>query len=131
MTSSVFDKESLEFLLGFDIPFVKIACLPALYPLIGEVPRKINVHASVTADWIEFPPHENITWFTCVRKYPADISDYITRSIYVSDHTVGWYLFRDWNPEKIEKHLCPAHEPDNPDSGPFAVTPEELREVIA
>ena len=42
-TASVFDIESLNFLLQFDPCFVKIANRPDLYWLIGEVPRKIPI----------------------------------------------------------------------------------------
>jgi sialic acid synthase SpsE len=40
VTSSVFDKNSLDFLLDFDSCFVKIANRKELYSLIGYVPRK-------------------------------------------------------------------------------------------
>jgi sialic acid synthase SpsE len=71
----------------------------------------------------------------CIRDYPADIANYTKRftfreMVYVSDHTVGWELYRMANPRILEKHLCPDREADNPDSGPFAVIPEELYDVI-
>lgn len=133
MTASVFDKDSLAYLLRYSIPFVKIANRPDLYWLIGEVPRKIKVYASVKS-FMEWPE-----WATealcCVSKYPAALEDYYyvnDREIkYVSDHTVGWELMRRADPFILEKHLCPEREADNPDSGPFACTADELREVIA
>ena len=46
-TASVFDEESLNFLLGFkdEIPFIKIANHEIYYYLIGLIPRKIKIYA--------------------------------------------------------------------------------------
>lgn len=132
MTSSVFDKDSLAFLLRYRIPFVKIACRPDLYWLIGEVQRKVQVYVSFYNEEPPYKDDKSIKWLFCVRKYPALITDYLfPGGLNYSDHTVGWELFNKANPKIIEKHLCPKREADNPDSGPFSVTPEELREVIA
>lgn len=147
MTASVFDKESLAFLLRYRIPFVKIACRPDLYWLIAEVPRKIPVYVSYDSkgnhDLVhnEWEHISDVEYFACVRKYPASVSDYSnlireTDGNYdyercISDHTAGWELLRTYRPEAFEKHLCPQREADNPDSGPFSVTVEDLREVIA
>lgn len=143
MTASVFDKESLAFLSQYHIPFVKIACRPDLYWLVGEVPRKIPVYLSydgAISVWDHIPGldgyGQNIKYMVCVPEYPADIVRYMEMFTdkeikRVSDHTVGWELFRRADPIIIEKHLCPSRDVGNPDAGPFAVTPEELREVIA
>ena len=79
-TSSVFDMTSLEFLLGFPyIPFIKIACRPDLYWLIGKVPRRIPVYVSVNVRY-EDETYSNPSKFyrlgdavqlRCVPKYPA------------------------------------------------------------
>lgn len=133
MTASVFDNDSLAFLLRYKIPFVKIACRTDLYWLIGEVPRKFPVYTSV-ATYFEWPTGSNIA-LMCVRDYPASIDEYVRRfgdreMKYVSDHTSGWELYHRAEPRILEKHLCPEREPDNPDSGTFAVTPEELKEIM-
>jgi len=132
----VFDIGSLNFLLSYHPVFVKIACRPDLYCLIGEVPRKIPVYVSVPANENVDVPHyyymSGISALWCVRKYHADIEDYdgcwITDGI--SDHTVGWDLMRKYNPEILEKHIVLERDPDNPDSGPFAILPEDLEGII-
>ena len=140
MTSSVFDLPSLEYLLGFmwKLPFVKIACRPDLYWLIGEIPRKIPVYVSVEdgQEWPEFDDRK-IYILSCVPAYPAEISDYsapnYNNSYGISDHTVGWRLFNRYNKYGMgcwEKHLVPEHSADNPDAGLFAVTPTELEGII-
>ena len=130
MTSSVFDLSSLTFLLKFDIPFVKIACRPNLYWLIGEVPRKVRVWVSVGKDPSLLPnTFGNAYWMECVPKYPAPIEEY--RGIYegISDHTVGLDLFKRLAPIVWEKHLK-LESSTGPDAGPFAVTPQDLEEIL-
>lgn len=137
VTSSVFDLESLWFLLEYDdedwrLPFIKIACRPDLYWLIGEIPRRIPVYVSHD----EPPPDcftctKNTVIMQCVSKYPAEYEDYDPLfSDAISDHTVGWKLLNEKLPDILEKHVCLQHSPDNPDAGAFAVTPEELEEVL-
>ena len=134
-TSSVFDKESLAFLLGFDVPFVKIACRPDLYWLAGEIERKIPVY--ISADMRPGPDSaERRKWLmlsteilSCVPKYPADIRDYSWDTAF-SDHVEGLGLWKAYKPDIWEKHFCLERDPSNPDSGPFAITPEELREIL-
>jgi len=131
-TSSVFDKASLDFLLNFDIPFVKIACRPRLYWLIGEVPRKVKVYVSwdgkLETGW--FTPNEVLN---CVPKYPAPLSEYsISRE--VSDHTEGlalWNESKTWGGIRIwEKHFILEDDPNNPDCAGHAIKPDLLKEVI-
>jgi sialic acid synthase SpsE len=140
-TSSVFDLESLKFLLEFDIPFVKIANRRDLDPLIGEVPRKIPVYVSY--DQININNKADIK-MACISKYPANIEDYesvfakerhlkwgpdiwLTRAI--SDHTIGLDLFKKYQPRIWEKHYK-LSDSTGLDAGPFAITPEELREIL-
>ena len=71
----------------------------------------------------------------CVPKYPADIKDYEKFSkedlkYAISDHTVGWELFKKYKPAIIEKHFVHERDPENPDAGMFAVTAEELKEIL-
>jgi len=127
LTSSVFDIGSLNFLLSYHPVFVKIACRPDLYYLIGEVQRKVPVYVSTSeSSWFPAP----VTCMICVPKYPADIKDYPFGYEVYSDHTVGWELFRTYNPRILEKHIVLERDPDNPDSGPFAILPEDLEGII-
>ena len=148
LTSSVFDANSIEFLLTFDseywpLPFIKIACRPDLYWLIGEIPRRIPVYVSTenvqhyVTNEIEGQPCDIITddVLLCVREYPAKAEDYKLSPLIaphgVSDHTVGWELFKSVETKRIwEKHVVPEHNDTNPDAGAFAVTPEELEEIL-
>ena len=131
-TASVFDAESLSFLLRFDIPFVKIACRPSLYKLADGliVPVYMSVsHETAIAQG-------RYRYMACVSEYPATLDDYERRFVpeslqdAVSDHTPGWDLWYKHHPEIIEKHVVIERDQDNPDAGPFAVTIDELAEVL-
>ena len=129
-TSSVFDLDSFRFLMGFDVPFVKIACRPELYELARYSTKPVYI--STSASRIEMPGQ---TVLACVSKYPATLWDYELSFTdeelkHVSDHTVGWELYHKHNPSIIEKHFVHERNPDNPDAGPFAVTPYQLAEVL-
>jgi hypothetical protein len=134
-TSSVFDKPSLDFLLNFDIPFVKIACRPSTYWLIGEVPRKIPVYVSCDIREEELPDFGenggNWTMLSCVPKYPASLEDYRGYHPWVSDHVEGLALWRDYPEWRAwEKHFILEDDPTNPDAAGHAIKPDLLKEVI-
>lgn len=138
-TSSVFDKGSLDFLLQFDIPFVKIANNRKLDWLIGEVPRKIPVlvsHGSI--EEIKNIEYENIKPLICVSEYPTCIEKYeknfdikymVACDSGISDHTTNFGLWYRYQPEIIEWH---SGLPDSTglDAGPFMRTPAMLAEVL-
>jgi sialic acid synthase SpsE len=151
LTSSVFDKFSLDFLLLHDIPFVKIACRPEMYFLIGRIPREIQVYISQDLrDGVNsIPYYGNEEILDCIPEYPAHINDY--KKIFkfgrpflnISDHTQGTELFNKFieyhndlqiedNKMKsiFEMHYVLEREKDNPDSGPFAKTINELKEIL-
>ena len=155
LTSSVFDKDSLEFLLDYDdedwpLPFIKIACRPDLYWLIGEIPRRIPVyfsaepkemwdHVIAKTPWWE--GDTNCTVMVCSPKYPSGLSDYLDSAKLVgldgalsykciSDHTEGWALMEYCKPDILEKHVILEHNDTNPDAGAFAVTVDELSEIL-
>jgi len=113
VTASVFDKNSLDFLLRFDIPFVKIANNRKLDWLIGEMPRRVPVIMSVgphapDCQYITqaFPGFRLIDdWLLhCVSNYPARYQDYVDNfTPYqlrrgISDHTTDFSLFRKLEP---------------------------------
>ena len=135
-TASVFDKESLEFLTTYQIPFIKIANRRDLDWLIGEVPRKIPVYVSHgELPYVQEYRQYNVTRMACISKYPATKEEY-EATFYpfqlraaVSDHTVGLDLWRRYQPDIIEWHYM---LPDSTglDAGPFAKTPAELGEVL-
>ena len=129
-TASVFDRESLAFLMQYDVPFVKIACRPDLYDLAQycTVPVYVSTANSSTVNGAKM--------MYCVSKYPALLSDYeqaFTKeqlSECVSDHTKGWALYDKYKPKVIEKHFVHERRADNPDAGFFAVSPFQLAEVL-
>lgn len=136
-TASVFDIDSLEFLLKHNPCFVKIANRRDLDWLIGEVPRKYAVYKSISKDDEHRKYHFELYCIPmlCVSKYPATITEYENKfknycfPIGISDHTIGLELFRIKQPMIWEKHY---KLPDSTglDAGPFAITPEELKEVM-
>lgn len=125
-TSSVFDVWSMKYLMGFDVPFVKIACRPELYELAKY--SSIPVYVSTSETGIEM---ENVLLLACIPEYPATIEQYentfnTVELNCISDHTVGWKLYHKYQPQIIEKHYVHERNADNPDAGPFAVTQKEL-----
>lgn len=140
-TASVFDESSLEFLQGYDVPFIKIACRPDLYYLADKID---NCYVSIPA-WLlgmhdlyltMTSIYNGVFFMACISKYPAIISDYekafpprLLKSA-ISDHTIGWDLYNKYKPAILEKHFVHKREADNPDAGAFAVTAEELKEIL-
>jgi sialic acid synthase SpsE len=147
VTSSVFDKNSLDFLLRFDPCFVKIANRRDLDWLIGEVPRKVSVYVSIgeyhgeKMKAIEYGIDDtylgNVTPICCVSNYPTTVDHYeeifgrdVLKAAYgISDHTTNFGLWYRYKPEIIEWHY---KLPDSTglDAGPFARTPAQLAEIL-
>jgi sialic acid synthase SpsE len=137
VTSSVFDKESLDFLLQYEVSFVKIANNRKLDYLIGEVPRKVSIYMSI-GDYTEMELNNNESidqYLFCISKYPAAIEEYekkfnhLTNLSAVSDHTVGLELFKKYQPRIWEKHYK-LSDSTGLDAGEFAITPQQLAEVL-
>lgn len=132
-TSSVFDSKSLAYLLQFPVPFIKIACQPILYPMALAIPSSIPVFISVAGRAI-LPIHCN--FLHCIPKYPATLAEYEAAfaphmlNASVSDHTPGLELWRKYKPQLWEKHFIIERDVSNPDSGLFAIDPDQLKEVI-
>jgi len=148
VTASVFDKKSLDFLLQYEVPFVKIANNRALDWLIGEIPRKIPVYVSY-GNTHEMRCYKNmytnkITNILCISKYPATIEDYRKEYDFdfemrlgcqsISDHTIGLAFFKmlfsyNCKPKIWEMHYC-LDDSHGLDAGPFARRPSQLAEVL-
>ena len=136
-TASVFDKESLEFLLGYNIPFVKLANRRSLDWLIGEVPRKISIYISCGCEkeYAKYIGKYRLVSLSCVSKYPSDLKIYeclfsgSSLCEAVSDHTCDWSLFKKYNPKIYECHYC-LDDSTRLDSGPFARRPNQLKEIL-
>lgn len=129
-TSSVFDLDSLRYLMGFRVPFVKIANRPDLYELYQY--STVPVYISTAQSGLHI---DDAVMMACVSKYPAMAEEYEHNFSpyelkHISDHTVGWGLYFRHKPDIIEKHFVHEREEGNPDAGPFAVTQEQLSEVL-
>lgn len=132
-TASVFDKASLDYLLTFDVPFVKLACCELSHLLRGAIPRHIPIIKSMADITVE--PNENDNHLCCVRKYPAEFGDY--RDMFyddflklgISDHTTDFMLYRMYTPSIYECHYK-LDDSTGLDSGDFARTPEQLKEIL-
>jgi sialic acid synthase SpsE len=136
-TSSVFDFESMFFLIGYDIPFIKIANNRSLDGLIKEIPENIPLYISVDNEVSYFIKSQrvNTTVMCCVSEYPCEAHRYseIFRDTLlkkaISDHTTNWDLFNKYNPQIIEVHYkLPCST--GLDSGEFARTPEQLSQIL-
>ena len=136
-TASVFDLDSLRFLLTYDVPFIKIANRPDLYWLAGEVPRKVPVYVSTGG--AEYPDMADVLLY-CVSKYPAELKDYKNKmllnevQIYqdfigISDHTIDFQLYHKYKPSIYECHYK-LSDSTGLDAGSFARTPEQLKEIL-
>jgi hypothetical protein len=114
-----------------DIPFLKIACRPKLYDLMGWVPRRIPIYCSVedwnhTCEW-----NFNIVWLFCVPEYPASATKYLkTGYKSISDHSIGLKVYNAIKPKIWECHYVLEHDENNPDAGAFAKTPKDLEAVL-
>ncbi len=133
VTASVFDKESLDFLLLHDIPFVKIANNRMLDYLIPSIPENIQLYISGnTPLWLP-ERKKNVTQLWCISDYPANKDDYMKMKLSlgcaISDHTTDFYLFRTLMPRIIEWHYKLGNS-TGLDSGDFARTPEQLKEIL-
>jgi sialic acid synthase SpsE len=135
--SSVFDEESLDFLLGTDPAFVKIACRPHLYHLIDKVPESVGLVVSVPdiRTYYEIAgkyPRAHV--LCCVADYPAD--EIMYRQTFgglmhygLSDHTENWNLYKRYKPLVYECHFR-LEDSTGLDAKPFARTPAQLSEVL-
>lgn len=131
VTASVFDKPSLDYLLSFDVPFVKLANRPYLRPLGRYVPRGIPI---VSSRGVGEPAGPCEFSMVCVSEYPADPRLYEGAPLEalqegISDHTVGFDLWEKYKPLVYEKHFK-LEGATGPDAGPWAATPEELGAVL-
>lgn len=136
-TASVFDRESVEDLLKFEIPFIKIANRKDLWPLTRLVPRGIPLLISITETGGMLPP---VDWngltkmMCCISEYPASLKQYEEifmsdlLSYAVSDHTMDWKLYLKYRPQYYECHYK-LEDSTGLDAGKFARTPADLKEL--
>lgn len=133
VTASVFDLESLGFLLNFKVPFIKIANNRMLDFLIDMIPNSIPVYISKSKDLFLPGIKNELTELWCVSQYPAKLEDYkklgLKPGCNVSDHTSDFILFHEFKPAVIEWHFKLDYS-TGLDAGTFARTPEQLKEIL-
>ncbi len=133
VTSSVFDLHSLQFLLHYSVPFIKIANNRDLDWLVGHIPRKIPFYMSHTNNNPKYD--NNAVYLACISKYPATMQDYEENfkdknlEFAISDHTTNWDLYNYYTPMIYECHYK-LSDSTGLDAGEFARTPEQLAEIL-
>jgi hypothetical protein len=143
-TSSIYDPKSLGIVLNaavnrkegmpFGVPFIKIACQskdnPNIYAMIGLVPRDIPLLVSYDPRDSNSLSGWNCRFLGCIPEYPAQFANYPPGLFGYSDHVSGLELWNYYHPAIWEKHFVLERDAGNPDAGPFAITPDQLKEVI-
>lgn len=146
ITASVYDRTSLESLLMSNVPFVFLGNRRELDYLIDFVPEGIPTYIEKSDNLsISYKnkviaglgcvsvPRDTMKEFWCINKCPAQISDYeklpIKKHDNISDHTIDFKLFKKYEPEII-KWKYKLTDSTGFDSGNYARTPEQLKEVL-
>jgi sialic acid synthase SpsE len=133
-TASVFDKESLDFLLDFDIPFVKLANNKISMDLVDLIPDNMNIILSTDKNCFK-TNKQNISVMRCISQYPAKEIDYYAAfephnlKQGISDHTTSWNLYKLCRPKVYECHFK-LEGSTGLDAGDFARTPKQLKHII-
>lgn len=133
-TASVFDKASLDYLLTFDVPFVKLANNSNSQSLANEIPRKFKIIISKDIDVIQSASPSYSCTLCCVSQYPAAIQQYNQfplRHLHngISDHSTSFQLYQEHQPLFYECHYK-LDDSTGLDAGDFARTPEALKEIL-
>jgi len=129
-TASVFDRDSLNYLLEHDIPFVKIANNKQSYEMARLVPHNIKKYVSwgAGAGHIKMIPGDELLY--CVSEYPAKMYQYEALNFLpgenISDHTANFDLYKKYQPKIVEWHYK-LPESTGPDAGDFARTWKDLK----
>lgn len=116
-TASVFDLDSFYFLSRYPVPFIKIANNCDI-----QLPTTIKILKSGKD-------------LCCISNYPATVDEYekafkpAALKKGISDHTTDWTLYRKYSPAVYEVHYK-LDDSTGLDAGPFARTPEQLREIF-
>jgi sialic acid synthase SpsE len=133
VTSSIFDRHSLDFLMTYEVPFIKIANNRRLDHLIKYIPEEIMLYISSDLPLYIDRRKETYKHLWCISKYPALFEEYerfkLSQGCYLSDHTICFGLFYKYNPNIIEWHYK-LENSKGLDAGEFARTPKQLMDVL-
>lgn len=145
-TASVFDRESLDFLLKYNTPFLKIACQTQKYDfrkamnnIIQDVPVTLPIIASVESSLMiekvsEQYPRHYIEYLCCVPIYPALRIQYVNNFYRhhlkegISDHTIGHTIYNLYQPKIYEVHYILSHQTSLDKQ--WSIGPEELKSFL-
>jgi sialic acid synthase SpsE len=130
-TASVFDEDSLYFLLRYPVPFVKIANCPASKSTIPFIMGDIKAIISTDNPKIKYSEdQDHTTTIYTVSKYPAEVEDYDVFGDKlkngISDHTDNFDLYHKHKPKIYECHFK-LDDSTGLDAGAFARTPTQVR----
>ena len=141
-TASVFDSYSLEFALKHALRWVKLTNIEKTGHLIKEVPDLDGIIISTNDADYKKPLRvkndrseiEDISMMYCISEYPAKAQDYEKKfgdklKTGISDHTTDFSLYKKYRPKLYECHFK-LDDSTGLDAGPFARTPEQLKEIL-
>lgn len=135
--ASVFDYDSLHFLVNYNPPFIKIANQPYSYYLINDVSKEAPNTTVITSardnEEVERMQRYSHIVLCCVSDYPATKTQYryfAPRHLEkgISDHTDNTDLFVEYQPKVYEKHYLLDKTTDKPRK--YALRPEGLKELL-
>ena len=133
-TASVFDGPSLEYLIKWKPPFIKLACREYLLRYLKTIERH-DIKAIVS---IASPNRKSYigkaNYLCCVPKYPASPNEYESMfwgnlSVGISDHTSDFRLYTKYQPWIYESHFK-LEDSIGADAGPWSKTPAQWREIL-
>lgn len=121
-TASVFDRDSLDFLMRYkNIPFIKIANNNLMLLGVDKYLGKRIIRSGKD--------------LCCISKYPATIDEYEKKynagelKKGISDHTENFDLYNKYKPQIYEVHYK-LEDSTGPDAGIFARTPKQLKAIL-
>jgi sialic acid synthase SpsE len=138
VTASVFDRESLNYLNKFNIPFIKVAADKKWWSLVPHCSPTVPLILSCKFDEdMDIMAEPDVWTLACVADYPAAVSEYEEEfspahlSQGISDHCIGTHLYAKYKPIIWEKHYCIEHgKTDDKFGDAFCVTIPELKAAL-
>lgn len=133
ITASVFDRHSLDFLMTYEVPFIKIANNRKLDFLTKHIPEEKMIYISSNLPLYLERRKSTYKHLWVISKYPSLVEDYeifkLSQGCYLSDHTMNFCLWHKYNPDIIEWHYKLEYS-KGLDAGDFARTPAQLRSIL-
>lgn len=140
-TASFFDGDSLDFIMRYNVPFIKIASQEYLRSYRSDIFKaqtvnndKIIRKAVVASRTPWSQPMDCDMLMCCIQEYPA--SAYKYESLFstdqlragISDHTDSIELYKKYTPKVYEKHYTLDNVSNKPRE--YALRPDGLKELL-